>query len=164
MPEGRTSAAERFLAQHRIAVVGVSRDPKGFSRWVFRELLKRGYDAVPVNPNTSEIKGKRCFASVREVEPRPDGALIILPSGAIEGAVRDSIEAGVRRVWVWGVLGPKRVDPRVSELCRDNGVELVAGYCPYMFLPGTAWFHRLHGWIALRTAGEPQQMRGPVRS
>lgn len=156
MPEGRTSAAERFLAQHRIALVGVSRDPKGFSTEVFREMLKRGYDAVPVNPNASEIEGKRCFASVRDVEPRPDAALIILPAGAIEGAVRDSIEAGVRRVWVWGVSGPKRVAPRVVELCRDGGVELVAGYCPYMFLPKAAWVHKLHGWITMRMAGVPR--------
>lgn len=155
MPEGRTSAAERFLAQHRIAVVGVSRDPKGFSSGVFRELLKRGYDAVPVNPNAAEIEGKRCFARVRDVEPRPEAALVILPAAAVEGAVRDSIEAGVRRVWVWGVSGPKRVDPKVMELCREHGVELVPGYCPYMFLPKAAWFHRLHGWIAKRTAGAP---------
>ena len=39
-----------FLAQRRIAFVGLSRDPKHFSRVVFREMSQRGYDVVPVNP------------------------------------------------------------------------------------------------------------------
>ena len=43
-------AIDSFLSCRRIAVVGVSRDPKDFSRAVLRELLKRGYDVVPVSP------------------------------------------------------------------------------------------------------------------
>ena len=39
-----------FLAQKRIAVVGVSHDPKDFSRSLLRTLRERGYDAVAVNP------------------------------------------------------------------------------------------------------------------
>ena len=42
--------ARAFLATRRFAVVGVSRNEKDFSRYLLRELLARGYDAVPVNP------------------------------------------------------------------------------------------------------------------
>ncbi len=41
---------EDFLAQKRIAMVGVSRHPKDFSADLFQELRRRGYDMVPVNP------------------------------------------------------------------------------------------------------------------
>ena len=40
-------AIDSFLSCRRIAVVGVSRDPKDFSRAVFRAFVERGYDAVP---------------------------------------------------------------------------------------------------------------------
>jgi len=38
-----------FLAQKRIAVVGVFHDPKDFSRSLLGTLRQRGYDAVAVN-------------------------------------------------------------------------------------------------------------------
>ncbi len=42
-----------FLALKRVAMVGVSRDPRDFSRMLFREMKKRGYDMVPVNPGAA---------------------------------------------------------------------------------------------------------------
>jgi uncharacterized protein len=52
-----------FLAQKRIAVVGVSRNPKDFSRGLFRTLRERGYDAVAVNPDLEWVDDAPCFAS-----------------------------------------------------------------------------------------------------
>jgi predicted CoA-binding protein len=45
---------EDFLAQKRIALVGLSRQPKDFSVMLFEELCRRGYDVVPVNPGAAE--------------------------------------------------------------------------------------------------------------
>ena len=58
-----------FLSQKRLAFVGVSRQPKDYSRALFREFGARGYDAVPVNPAIAEIEGCRCFARVQDIEP-----------------------------------------------------------------------------------------------
>ena len=41
---------EDFLSQKRIAMIGVSRNPKDFSAALFEGLRKRGYEMVPVNP------------------------------------------------------------------------------------------------------------------
>jgi predicted CoA-binding protein len=43
-------AARALLARKRLALVGVARDQKDFTRVVQRELVRRGYDVVPVNP------------------------------------------------------------------------------------------------------------------
>ena len=48
-----------FLALKRIAVVGVSRNPKEISYTLWQELRQRRYDAIPVNPAATEIDGKR---------------------------------------------------------------------------------------------------------
>ncbi len=48
--EMMTDRAREFLAQKRIALVGVSRQEKDFSRMVLRELVRRGYDVVPSAP------------------------------------------------------------------------------------------------------------------
>ena len=39
-----------FLAQPRLAIVGVSREPLDFSRRLLREFRQAGYDTVAVNP------------------------------------------------------------------------------------------------------------------
>ena len=48
-----------FLNLRRIALIGVSRDPKDFSRVLFRELCERGYDMVLVNPSADKLEKKR---------------------------------------------------------------------------------------------------------
>ena len=56
-----------FLKQKRLAVVGVSRNPKEFSNGVFRKLKASGYEVLPVNRNASEVEGEPCYASVRDL-------------------------------------------------------------------------------------------------
>ena len=51
-------AASEFLANKRIAVTGVSRDPKGHgSNIVYQRLRERGYEVFAVNPNADEVEG-----------------------------------------------------------------------------------------------------------
>ena len=55
-----------FLAQQRIAIVGVSHTAD-FSRTIFRAFREREYDVVPVNPGCTEIDGLRCYARLQEI-------------------------------------------------------------------------------------------------
>jgi predicted CoA-binding protein len=43
-------------------MVGISRRPKDFSAVLFAELWRHGYEALPVNPNVTEVMGRRCYA------------------------------------------------------------------------------------------------------
>lgn len=56
---------EDFLAEKRIAMVGISRDPANFSVKLFEELCRRGYDVVPVNPNTGRYRGDHVSLAYR---------------------------------------------------------------------------------------------------
>jgi len=149
MTSGR---AQDFLSQKRVAVVGVSRDPKDFTRGVFRELQRRGYAVVPVNPQAVEVEGERCFARLQDVVPVVDAALLMTPPAVTEAVVRDCAEAGITRVWMHQGAGRGAVSPEAVSFCHERGMSLVAGACPYMFLPGTGFGHRLHGF-ALRLLG-----------
>lgn len=141
-----------FLAQKRFAVVGVSQDPRDFSRALFREFSKRGYETVPVNPKAREIEGQPCFARVQDITPSVDGVVLMTPASATGGIVRDCREAGVKRVWMYRAAGPGAVDADAVRFCEENGISVIPGECPFMFLPGAAWFHRLHGFVK-RIAG-----------
>ncbi len=145
-----------FLDQRRIALVGVSRDPKDFSRMLFREMCKRGYDMVPVNPAASELESRRCFAGIRDINPPADGVLVMTSPQETEGVVQDCIEVGIRRVWMYRAAGQGAVNEKAAELCHEKGITLVKGYCPYMFLPRTPFFHRVHGLLLKLSGGYPK--------
>ena len=51
-------ATSEFLAHKRIAVTGVSREPKTHgSNTVYKRLRERGYEVFAVNPNAKEVEG-----------------------------------------------------------------------------------------------------------
>ena len=152
-----------FLALKRLAVVGVSRDPKHFSYVVWQELRQRRYEAIPVNPNATAIDGQRCYARVQDIEPPVQGVLVMTPSSATAQVVRDCVEAGIGHVWMHKGAGggPGAVDPAAVALCEEHGIELVAGHCPYMFLPGTPFFHGIHRFFKKISGGYPKEAPAP---
>ena len=147
--------ARAFLAAKRIAVVGVSRDEKDFSRVVFRELVRRGYDVVPVNPVLNELDGRRACALLSDVTPPPEAALLLTPPSAAQDVVSDAIRAGVRRLWFHRGAGAGAATAAALALCEANGVEAVHDLCPFMAFPDAALVpHRLHGFFRRRFGHE----------
>ncbi len=148
----RPPLVEGFFEHKRLAVVGVSRNPKEFSRAVFRELLAQGYDVVGVNPTANEVDGRPCFSRLQDVSPPIEAALFLTPPTMTERLIQDCPEAGVRWVWLHKGAGAGAVSPASVEFCRTHGIQVVAGACPFMFLPHAGFGHRLHG-LVLRILG-----------
>ena len=142
-------SARQLLAGKRIALVGVSRNEKDFSRMVLRELVKRGHDVVPVNPAAGgvELDGRRAVARVADAAPSVDGAIFFTAPPQTADAVEEALAAGVRRVWLHRGGGPGASSPAALAACRGAGVEPITDLCPFMALPDAGWFHRLHGFF-----------------
>ena len=149
------SDVKDFLDQRRIAMVGVSRDPHDFSRALFREMCSKGYDVVPVNPLAEEIEGRPSYHQVQEIAPPVDAALIITSPSQTEQVVRDCSAARIRRVWMHRGGGQGSVNPKAVSFCQENGIRLIEGHCPFMFLPETQLFHRIHGFVLKLTGKYP---------
>jgi predicted CoA-binding protein len=149
---------DEFWALKRIAVVGVSRDPKHFSNVLWQELRQRRYEAVPVNPATDRLDGQPCFARVQDIVPPVEGVLIMTPPHVTDRVVHDCAEAGVTRIWMHRGAGggAGSVSPAAVGFCEANGMGVVEGYCPYMFLPGTPFFHGVHAFAKKLTGSYPR--------
>lgn len=137
-----------FLAEKRFAMIGVSRTAKDFSSRLLADFSNRGYAVVPVNPGAKEILELRAYARIQDVQPPVRAALVMTPRSLDADILRACAEAKVRMVWLYGIRGPKEISQQAIELCKSSGIELIAGYCPYMFLPKAAFFHRMHGAFA----------------
>jgi predicted CoA-binding protein len=145
-----------YLGRRRVAVVGVSSNGQDFSRAVYREFKKLGYDTVPVNPQAEEIESDRCFKRVQDIQPPPEWALLYTRPEVSEQIVRDCAEAGVRRIWFHRSVAQGSLNGRALALCSELNIEAVPGECPMMFLENAGWFHRFHGFLKQLTGSYPR--------
>lgn len=143
MPKTKDVAAE-FLAEKRVAVTGVSRDPRSHgSNVVYQRLRDRGYEVFAVNPNTDEVEGDRCYPDLRSIPGGVAWVVIGTKSERAEAAVRECAELGIRRVWLHRGPGGGSVSPEAVEWGRANGMTVIAGGCPCMFGPTADAGHRV---------------------
>ena len=133
-------AIDEFLAQKRIAVVGVCRNTKEFPNTVFRKLKETGHEVFPVNPHAEQLEGQPCYASVKALPGPVDGVVVMLPPDKSVGVVRECQEAGIPRVWLY------RDSKEAASLAREGGVQVVASACPHMFMGG-GFPHNIHRWF-----------------
>lgn len=133
-------AAERFLTHQRLAVVGVSRDPRDFSRTVVAELSRRGYDVVPINPSGGFVR------RVQDIVPPVEAALLMTPPAVTTEVVKDCAQAGIRHVWMHQGIGRGAASAAAIAFCENHGISVVSGACPLMYLPETGFVHRAHRW------------------
>lgn len=57
---------------------------------------------------------------------------------------------------MYRVGGKGAVSQAALEFCNENGIRVVPGFCPLMFLPDAGWFHRLHGFVMKITGSYPR--------
>ena len=142
----RRAQIDEFLAEKRLAFVGLSRHPQDFSRQVFREFIRLGYDAIPVHPDAKVIAGRTCYKRVQDIRPPVTRALLFTRPEVTENVVRDCAAAGVAHVWMHRGGGAGAVSGEAVAFCRQRGIGVIAGECPMMFL-GHGFVHRVHGFI-----------------
>jgi hypothetical protein len=116
-----------LLATRRIAVVGASDRPDRPSHGVFRFLLDRGYDSVPVNPALAgrEIHGRAFVAALDQAAPL-DMVDVFRRSAEAGAVVDEAIRLGARSVWLQ--LGV--IDPAAAARARAAGLAVVMDRCP----------------------------------
>jgi predicted CoA-binding protein len=154
--KGSLAVINEFLACKRLAIVGISRTETDISRALWKEFRTRGYEVVPVNPALNEIEGEKCYASLRDLPQSVDWVLLTTAPAVSEQVVCECAELGIKRVWFYRGTGAGAVSENALEFCAAQGIETVPGQCPFMFLPDTAFFHRLHGFGKKLTGKYPK--------
>ena len=91
-----------LLAPRSIAIVGASESPDSWAPEIERSLRHLGFEGelYPVNPKYTEVWGRPCRSSVRDLPRGVDLAVIVVPARVAVGAVDDCGEAGVRSAMV----------------------------------------------------------------
>ena len=131
-----------FLAQKKIAVVGVSDRRETGCNASYHRFKSAGYHVYAVNPRINTFDGDPCYPDLKSIPEKPDGVFVLANPSVTEQIVRECAELGVRHVWMHCMMGTKAglamsmtsVSPAAVQLCRDNGIQVIPGSCPNQFL------------------------------
>ena len=123
------ASIKTFLEPKELAIAGVSRNPKKFGRHVYDHLREHGYKVYPVNPNTDNIDGDKCYPSIQELPSSVDRIFIVTPPGKTEESVKQTLDKGIRNVWIQ----QKSDTPEALELMEGKDINLIHNKCIFMF-------------------------------
>ena len=137
-------AAADFLSQKRVAVTGVSRDPKVHAgNTVYRRLRDRGYQVFAVNPNADEVEGDHAYHSLASIPGGVDAVVIGTRPDLADETMRECVELGIKHVWMHRGPGAGSVSQTAAAFGRGHGVKVIDGGCPCMFGPTADLGHKL---------------------
>jgi len=143
MAKNSLKTINEFLEPKQFAFIGLSRDPKKFSRGIFKELLTKGYDMYPVNPNMDDVEGVRCYQDVSELPENVRHALFMTPKATTATAVENAINHGFTHFWIQQGAETKEA----IEYAKQKNVKLIHGAC-IMMHANASGVHKFHGVLS----------------
>ena len=133
---------EDFLAQKKIAVVGVSDRRETGCNQAYRNFKDAGYIVTAVNPRLTTFEDEPCYPDLQSVPDTPDAVFILANPSVTDDIVQQSVDVGVKHVWMYLLMGTQpalaygmtSVSADAVRMCRDNGIAVIPGTCPNQFL------------------------------
>lgn len=126
MPVEDDKSIETILAKSKsIAVVGASPKPWRDSGSITQYLIHKGYEVFPVNPNYSEVFGKKCFPDLRSVGKPIDIVDIFRNPDQVGPVVDEAIAIKAHTVWMQ--LGV--INTQAATKAEDAGLKVVMDRC-----------------------------------
>ena len=153
------NAASEFLSHKRVAVTGVSRNPKDHGgNVVYKRLRDRGFQVFAVNPNTDEVEGDLSFHDLKSIPGGVDWVVIATRPEIAETTVHECVDLGVERVWMHRAFGSGSVSREAAEYGRGHGVTVIDGGCPCMFEPTADPGHKVMRAVCTLTGNVPRRI------
>lgn len=131
-----------FLAQKKIAVVGVSDQRDTGCNLAYKRFKENGYQVYPVNPRITAYDGTPCYPDLKSIPEKPDAVFILASPRVTEQIVQQCVDLDIQHVWMHCMMGTKpglasgmtSVSKDAVHLCRVHGISVIPGGCPNQFL------------------------------
>lgn len=130
-----------FTRFKKLAILGVSSDPKSFSRQAYAFLLAQGYELYPVNPHMDLIEGHTCYASL-ELVPPVQAAVFFTRPRVTEQLLPTCKAQGIENVW----FQQGSADKAVHEAAAGLGIKYNDS-CVFLHHDKAGFPHNVHRFI-----------------
>ena len=133
---------QNFLAQKKIAVVGVSDKRETGCNLAYTKFKENGYQVFAVNPRISTFNGDACYPDLKSLPEKPDAVFLLTNPKVTEQVIQQCVDLGIKHVWMHCMMGTKpglasgmtSVSQSAVEMCEANGIEVIPGSCPNQFI------------------------------
>ncbi len=113
-----------------IAIVGASSNPDRDSYKVMKFLINHEYQIYPVNPNETEILGRKCYPTLKSIEEKIDMIDVFRAEEFVLDITTEAIKIDAKILWTQeGIINEK-----AASLGRSSGLEVVMNKCPKKIL------------------------------
>lgn len=146
---------QQFLDAKDVAIAGASPNKDNFGLSLMKELSKSGYHIYPVNPRYDEIEGIACASTVKDLPAKVESVILAVPPPLTEEIVQQCIGTAVKRVWMIKGVGRGAYSETAHQLCRENDIEVVYGFCPMMYFG--QGLHKFHLWMRKNFSKLPEE-------
>jgi hypothetical protein len=141
-----------FLAPRKMAMAGVSRNPKKFGGAIFKGLKEKGFELYPINPNAEEIQGVKCYKSVSDLPAEVEHLFIVTPKYETDVVARAAVSKGMKMVWIQ----QQSETPEAVKTIEEAGIPLIYKKCIMMFADPVKSVHGFHRFLVKTFGGYPK--------
>ena len=125
------SDIKEILSKYKkIAMVGVSTNPKKASTIVMRYMKKYGFKVYPVNPRAKgqKILGEEVFEKITDIKDTIDIVDVFRPSKEVPAIAEDVVKIGAKVLWLQ--LGIRSEEAK--KLMNFNNIDYIENKCTKM--------------------------------
>ena len=125
------SDIKEILSKYKkIAMVGVSTNPKKASTIVMRYMKKYGFKVYPVNPRAKgqKILGEEVFEKITDIKDTIDIVDVFRPSKEVPAIAEDVVKIGAKVLWLQ--LGIRSEEAK--KLMISNNIDYIENKCTKM--------------------------------
>jgi predicted CoA-binding protein len=109
-----------------IAIVGASSNPDRDSYKVMKFLIDHEYQIYPVNPNETNILGRKCYPTLKSIEEKIDMVDVFRAKEFVFDITTEAIEIDAKILWTQEGI----IDEKAASLGRSSGLKVVMNKCP----------------------------------
>ena len=109
-----------------IAIVGASSNPDRDSYKVMKFLIDYEYQIDPVNPNETNILGRKCYPALESIQEKIDMVDVFRAEKFIFDISKVAIKIGAKILWIQ----EGSIDEKAATLGKSSGLKVVMDKCP----------------------------------
>jgi acetyl coenzyme A synthetase (ADP forming)-like protein len=139
--EPHQELSEEIFYPRSIAVIGASPKPDKVGYSVLRNLLPFDGEVYPINPNESQILGRKVYPSISSVSDEVDLAVVAVPAKMVPDIIAEVGRKGVKLAVIisagfreTGQRG-KILERKVMDAAKKNNVRIIGPNCVGIMLP-----------------------------
>ena len=108
-----------------VAVVGATDDPSKYGHTIYRDLKRKGFRVLAVNPNRATVDGDVAYPTLADLPTAPTIVDYVVPPPVTLDVLRQARSLGYTKAWVQ----PGAENPAVLTYLQTEGFDYLANAC-----------------------------------